>query len=64
MVKEKEAWKGQNEWNLVGPSSLSPLCGRRTDGERAEEMTISSCSKNWEWVGMKSFLGQVNTGWS
>lgn len=22
--KEKEAGKGQNEWNLVGPSSLSP----------------------------------------
>lgn len=40
------------------------LCGRRTDGERAEEMTISSCSKNWEWVGMKWLWGRVNTGWS
>ena len=42
--------------------SLSPFVQRRADGGRAEEMTVSSCSKDWEWVGTKRLSGQITTG--
>ena len=41
-----------------------PLCRRRPDGERVEEMTTSSCSQNWEWVGFESLSGPVRAGWT
>lgn len=44
----------KREWNLLGHASLSPSVWGSRDGPRWEEMTISSCSKNWEWVEIKS----------